>query len=72
MALLTNYKDLCIISNDFYKLFEPKVDTNKHFKLRHELAKYTEHAKYSHDVAHNNCELTFKEWAKKYKIINDK
>lgn len=72
MALLVSYENLCNISDDFYNLFNPEIDTNEHFKLRIELAKYVEHAKFSHDVAYNDCQLTFKEWATKHKIINDK
>ena len=74
MGLLVKYEDLCKISDDFYDLFFPKngIETEKSYKLKVELAKYVEHAKFSHDVAYNDCELTFEEWAKKYKIIIDK
>lgn len=72
MGLLLKYEELCVISADFYEVFNPDIDTNEHFKLRIELAKYVEHAKYSHDVAYNDCGLTFEDWAKKYKIVSDK
>jgi len=72
MALLVKYEDLLNISAEFYDLFNPEIDTAEHYNLRIELAKYVAHATYSHDVAHNECGLTFENWAKKYKIVSDK
>lgn len=74
MAFIFNYEELNNISKDFYDLFEGKnnIETNESYNLKKQLAKYVEHAKFSHDVAHNDCKLTFEEWALKYKVISKK
>lgn len=74
MGLIFDYEEICHINKEFYDLFEPKngIETDKFYNRKKELAKYVAHAKFSHDVAYNNCELTFKEWCKKYKLISSK
>jgi len=74
MGILVKYEDLTKISREFYSLFENKdgIDTPDKYKLREDLAKYVIEAKFSHDVAFNNCELTFKEWAIKQGYTSEK
>lgn len=68
------YEEICNIEQDFYNLFEPKngIETEKSYKIKKELAKYVAHQIFSHDVAFNDCKLTFKEWCIKFKYVYEK